>query len=82
METARLTSKGQIVIPKRIRDAVRAKPGTEFSVRLEGSRIILDAPRRKDRKISDWTGINPRGTMLTTGALCEPVTLDRVDDRG
>ena len=36
METARLTSKGQIVIPKRILDAVRAKPGTEFSVRLEG----------------------------------------------
>ncbi len=25
METAKLTSKGQIVIPKRIRDAVRAK---------------------------------------------------------
>ncbi len=35
METAKLTSKGQIVIPKRIRDVVRAKPGTEFSVRLE-----------------------------------------------
>jgi AbrB family looped-hinge helix DNA binding protein len=82
MQTARLTSKGQIVIPKRILDAVRAKPGTEFSVRLEGSRIILDAPRRKDRKVSDWTGLNPRGTTLTARALCEPVTLDREDDHG
>jgi AbrB family looped-hinge helix DNA binding protein len=82
METAKLTSKGQIVIPKRIRDAVRARPGTEFSVRVEGSRIILDAPRRKDRKVSDWTGLNPRGVRLSAGALCEPVKLGRDDDRG
>ena len=81
METDKLTSKGQIVIPKRIRDAVRAKPGTEFSVRLEGSRIILDAPRRKDRKISDWTGLNPRGTKLTASVLCQPVSLSSDDDR-
>lgn len=82
METAKLTSKGQIVIPKRIRDAVRAKPGTRFSVRLEGSRIILDAPERKDRSISDWTAINPRGTRLKAADLCQPVTLPRDDDRG
>lgn len=82
METAKLTSKGQIVIPKRIRDAVRAKPGTEFSVRLEGSKIILDTPRTKDRRISDWIGLNPRGAKLTAAALCEPVTLARDDDRG
>jgi AbrB family looped-hinge helix DNA binding protein len=81
-ETAKLTSKGQIVIPKRIRDAVRTKPGTLFSVRIEGSRIILDAPRSKDRKVSDSVGVNPRGIKLTARALCEPVTLDRDDDRG
>ena len=82
METAKLTSKGQIVIPKRIRDAVRAKPGTRFSVRLEGSRIILDTPERKDRSISDWKGLNPRGTSLNAEELCEPVSLPRDDDRG
>lgn len=81
METAKLTSKGQIVIPKRIRDAVRATPGMEFSVRLEGSRIVLFAPQRKDRGISDWKGLNPRKVRLSARALCEPVTLKRVDDR-
>ncbi|MFN0315106.1 MAG: AbrB/MazE/SpoVT family DNA-binding domain-containing protein [Burkholderiales bacterium] len=82
METAKLTSNGRIVIPKRIRDAVRAKPGTEFSVRLEGSRIILDAPRSKDRNVSDWTGLNPWGVRLTASVLCQPVSLGREDDRG
>jgi len=81
METARLTSKGQIVIPKRIRDAVRATPGTEFAVRLEGSRIVLVAPQPKDRAISDWKGLSPRKVKLSTRALCEPVTLERNDDR-
>lgn len=89
METAKLTSKGQIVIPKRIRDAVRAKPGTEFSVRVEGARIILDTQRRKDRKVSDWMGLNPRGVHLTAPAraakriraLCERLNIRRVTIR-
>ena len=81
METARLTSKGQLVIPKRIRDAVRAKPGTVFSVRLEGSRIILEIPRRRDRKVADWPGLNPKGVRLSAAKLCRPVTLTSSDDR-
>ena len=40
-----LTSKGQLVIPKRIRDAVLAKTGTQFSVRVEGRCIVLEIPR-------------------------------------
>ena len=41
METAKLTSKGQLVIPERVRDAVQAKIGMLFSVRVEGRRIVL-----------------------------------------
>ena len=44
----RLSSKGQIVIPKDIRDALRLKPGETLSVTREGRRIILEplsAPR-------------------------------------
>ncbi len=36
-----MTSKGQLVIPKKIRDAVRANSGTQFAVRVEGARIEL-----------------------------------------
>jgi AbrB family looped-hinge helix DNA binding protein len=77
METARMTSKGQLVIPKKVRDAVRATPGTEFAVTVEGSRIVLEMPHRKNGKVGDWTGINPKGVRLTTAALCKPVELER-----
>ena len=47
METTKLSSKGQLVIPKRVRDAVQAKIGTLFSVRVEGRRIVLETARKK-----------------------------------
>jgi antitoxin PrlF len=52
-----LTSKGQVTIPKRIRDALHLQPGTavEFSVNA-GGEVVLHPPRaarkgapRKDR---------------------------------
>jgi AbrB family looped-hinge helix DNA binding protein len=52
-----LTSKGQVTIPKRIRDALRLLPGSavEFSVNADGA-VVLHPPRagkgaavRKDR---------------------------------
>jgi len=41
-----LTSKGQVTIPKRIRDAMRLLPGTavEFSVNAAGE-VVLHPPR-------------------------------------
>jgi len=42
METTRLTSKGQVVIPKAIRDRLKVMPGTELAVTLEGGRIVLN----------------------------------------
>ncbi len=52
-----LTSKGQVTIPKAIRDALNLQPGSavEFSVNREGEVVLnrIDAPRasalRKDR---------------------------------
>ena len=81
METAKLTSKGQLVIPKRIRDAVQAKVGTRFSVRVEGRCIVLEIPRHKEMKVADWHGLNPARVKLSAGKLCKPVTLDEDDDR-
>ncbi|MEA3408496.1 MAG: AbrB/MazE/SpoVT family DNA-binding domain-containing protein [Chloroflexota bacterium] len=39
---ARLSSKGQLVIPKPVRDLLGLRKGTQFQVRTEGGRIILE----------------------------------------
>jgi len=51
-----LTSKGQVTIPKRIRDAMRLLPGTavEFSVNAAGE-VVLHPPRL------DKTACKPAG---------------------
>ncbi len=41
MFLTKISSKGQIVIPKAIREKLRIEPGTYFDVRLENEDIIL-----------------------------------------
>jgi AbrB family looped-hinge helix DNA binding protein len=41
VQTTRLSSKGQIILPKSVRDAQRWKPGTEFSVEAVGDAVLL-----------------------------------------
>jgi AbrB family looped-hinge helix DNA binding protein len=48
----RLSSKGQIVIPKDIRDALRLKAGEELTVVRHGHRIVLEQARSQLKKIS------------------------------
>jgi len=43
MAVTALSTKGQIVIPKEIREALRLRPGTRFIIELEGDRVILRA---------------------------------------
>jgi AbrB family looped-hinge helix DNA binding protein len=51
METTKLSSKGQVVLPKWVRDARRWEPGTEFAVE-EVSEGILLRPLRPFRSTS------------------------------
>lgn len=37
-----LSTKGQIVIPKELREKLGLRPGAELSISLEGNRIILE----------------------------------------
>lgn len=41
METTKLSSKGQVVLPKSVREARAWEPGTEFAVEQVGDGILL-----------------------------------------
>ena len=55
MLAAKLTDKGQLVIPKPIRDALHLGPGSELLVSLEAGRVVLEPRRAKaGRKLGEW----------------------------
>ncbi len=45
--TVRLSTKGQLVIPARLRKALNLRPGDQVEMSLEGRRLVLERqPRR------------------------------------
>jgi AbrB family looped-hinge helix DNA binding protein len=57
----RLTSKGQVTIPKRIRDQLGLKPGSEVEFEQAESGKVLLAPARTPRRASRFEAL--RGTL-------------------
>ena len=39
----RVSEKGQVTIPKHLRERAGIKPNSEVSIRLEGSRVVVEA---------------------------------------
>jgi AbrB family looped-hinge helix DNA binding protein len=78
MAITRLSSKGQVVLPKPVRDALRLRPGARLGVRVEGSCVILE-PEHSEPTDS-WQPLNPAGVRLKTRELCRPVDLTRSTD--
>jgi AbrB family looped-hinge helix DNA binding protein len=57
MDTTRLSTKGQIILPKGIRDSRAWGPGTEFTVEETGDGILLrPAARFPDAKLDEVAG--------------------------
>jgi len=57
METTRLSSKGQIILPKAVRDHHHWGPGTDFSVEDTGDGILLRPLKsRKPSRLEDVVG--------------------------
>lgn len=42
----RLSTKGQLVIPKKVRDALGLEPGARLSLTVEGGRLVLEPLQR------------------------------------
>lgn len=66
-----LSTKGQMIIPKEIREALHLKRGTRLSLELEGSRIIVEViPGTRSDPIAFWRGCL-RGTDVLEAHCAE-----------
>jgi AbrB family looped-hinge helix DNA binding protein len=55
MTVARVGSKGQVVIPKAVRDQAQLHPGDEVDIAFDDERIVI-APRRQARALGGRFG--------------------------
>lgn len=76
LKTTPLTSKGQVVIPKAIREDLQIRTGTEFTVTSDGACIVLTITGRKAHRLADWPGFERRIAPAPTERLCAPVDLN------
>jgi AbrB family looped-hinge helix DNA binding protein len=57
-DTVTVDRQGRLVLPSRIREVLGLKEGGHVSIRLDGSRVILE-PTSKDlnEKVQEWTSL-------------------------
>jgi AbrB family looped-hinge helix DNA binding protein len=68
-----MTSKGQLTIPKDVRDALALTPGTKFYVTVRNGEVVA---LPKNRRIADLAGIlgkPPKGAGATLKDLDEAI---------
>ncbi len=63
--------KGQVVIPKRFRDALGLKPGVEVIVELRGEEVVMSKPKVEGSYAEYFS--STRSSKLTT-----PVDIKRI----
>lgn len=78
-----LTSKGQLTIPKDVRDKLNLETGTRFYVSAVKGKVVLQA---KNKSVNDLAGIlgpPPSGETLTDQQIDEAIgqMLSEDDDR-
>jgi AbrB family looped-hinge helix DNA binding protein len=84
METTRLSSKGQIILPKTVRDMHHWAPGTDFSVEDTGDGVILrpiktGQPTRLDDLIGSLRVKGPARTIEEMDSAIDAELRDRRD---
>jgi AbrB family looped-hinge helix DNA binding protein len=75
--TIKLSSKGQIVIPKEIRDELHWQAGTQLSLVATASGVSLRAiPAKTGRNLGDLIGmLKHEGAPVSIERLCKPVDI-------
>ena len=72
MSLATLSRKGQLVIPKRLRQALHLRPGSRLSVNLEDGRLVLQPERESRASI-----VTTRGRRLLVAPSGAPAMTTR-----
>jgi antitoxin PrlF len=70
---ATMTSKGQLTIPKEVRDELNLTTGTRFHVFVQNGEVVA---RPKNKRLADLAGIlgkPPTGEVLTVEQMNEAV---------
>jgi AbrB family looped-hinge helix DNA binding protein len=78
MTTITLSSKGQVVIPKEIRDELHWVAGTRITLVSSASGVMLKAvPKKTGRRFENLIGmLKHEGPPLSIEELCQPVDYD------
>lgn len=74
--TVRLSSKGQIVIPKEVRDSLHWEVGVELTLVTTEHGVMLQTKSKQQSKLpaKSLRGfLQHTGTPIPTEALCKPV---------
>jgi AbrB family looped-hinge helix DNA binding protein len=79
MNKTTISSKGQIAIPKRLRERLNLKPGTQLAIDIHGESLVL---KRLVSRFPDWRTMEgmARGGESLTHALMEERAADKARD--
>jgi AbrB family looped-hinge helix DNA binding protein len=72
MTTAKISSKGQIAIPKAVRDRLNLKAGTEVVIDVQGEALVM---KRVIRELPNWRTM--RGMAKGEGSLTKALEEER-----
>jgi AbrB family looped-hinge helix DNA binding protein len=77
METRRMSSRGEITIPRAILESRGWKPGQEFAVEETADGILLRPKRRfKRTKLEDFKSLKWKGKPATIKQMDEAIALE------
>jgi len=71
MPTKSVGPKGQIVIPKRIREALGIKPGVDVTIEIKGEEIVISKPKIEGSYTEYYVSTN-------SPKLKEPVDIKKI----
>ncbi len=69
MSLVTISSKGQLVIPKKVRESLRIKTGQRVILKVEGERIVIEPI--KEEPAEYFCGVFKKGPSLTKALLKE-----------
>ncbi|ABL78875.1 AbrB/MazE/SpoVT family DNA-binding domain-containing protein [Thermofilum pendens] len=77
-----VSRKGQVVIPKEVREKLGLVPGTVLRVRVEGKRVVLEPVEEPPREVFVEAGPEVTGRLLREAKLESDKALRLLRDLG